>query len=67
MGWMIQGLISGKGKTFPLLRSVKTGHWAYPVSYSMDQNALSVEGQGDKKGERDVAITWPLISVQSKG
>jgi len=31
MGWMIQGLISGKGKTFP--SSLKCPHWAYPASY----------------------------------
>jgi len=54
MGWMIQGLISGKGKTFPI--SSKCTHLAYPASYSMNQKALSEEGQGDRKGEGDVAI-----------
>jgi hypothetical protein len=57
MGWIIQGLISGKGKTFSLLQSVQTGSRAYPASYSMDQKGLSVERQGDGKGERDVTIT----------
>jgi len=55
MGWMIHGLISGEGKTFP--SSSKCPHWAYPASCSMNQKALLVEGQGDSKGERDVAIT----------
>jgi len=54
MGWMIQGLISGKGKTF--LSFSKCPHWAYPASYSMNQKALSVERKGDRKEERDVAI-----------